>query len=66
LGEPPYRLSAFADIRSKNARMHEPKPVTLRCIEHAPGDNRPQRDKMDVADFAGFWLRHQRIGKRDI
>jgi hypothetical protein len=20
--------------------------------------------KMDAADFAGFWLRHQRIGKR--
>ena len=22
--------------------------------------------KIDAADFAGFWLRHQRIGMRDI
>jgi hypothetical protein len=33
---------------------------------HVPGGNRPQRRKTDAVYFAGFWLRHQRIGMRNV
>jgi hypothetical protein len=31
---------------------------------HAPGDNRPKRGRWTQSNFAGFCLRHQRIGTR--
>jgi len=44
--------------------LHGNGSPLLRFSPRMPGDNRPQWEMADAADFAGFWLRHQRIGTR--
>jgi hypothetical protein len=43
--------------------MHEPEPIISVVMSTRPVTTGRNRED-DVADFAGFWLRQQRIGKR--
>jgi hypothetical protein len=52
--------------RSRQGPATELERLHRRLLWPAPGGNRPQWEKMDAADFAGFWLRQQRIGRRGV
>jgi hypothetical protein len=63
-------LSSFFEkpfVRRVKRREAHPYHDTIGLDRSAGRENRPHaapEGKTDAADFAGFWLRHQRIGTR--